>query len=451
MSIIERYKNTLLNNKSLLFTGLNKFSTLFFGGVNIILITTCLSPVEQGYYYTFNSLILFQGLFDIGFGTVLSQFISHEWAFLNLDINDNIVGEEYHKQKLFALIKIGKKWYLGISIVFFFVVGFLGYRFLQINNSTSISYLMPWILLCISVSLSIILLPFRYFLEGANQIHKSQKILLMATTAGYVVSWFFLHHGAGIYTIVVYSFCNFSLTLFGVWRYAKSFVKTPVQSDSFNSFSFWKSDFFTQQWKIALSSIAGYLMYQLFVPLAFEFEGPIVAGKMGATLQIFNAILAIGYIFPNVSAPKIGMLGAQKKYAEIVKIVNRVSLISVVITFFSVLGFIGFMLLLPKIGFHQFTQKFIDLKWMSIFLVTTIIMQRIAIETIAVRYQKKEPYLLCSIISALVTSALMFFLGKAAGTKGIIISFWIGTVIVGFTWSHLVYKAFFKSLIKTNQ
>jgi len=156
------------------------------------------------------------------------------------------------------------------------------------------------------------------------------------------------------------------LTVYGVWKYAKLFINAP-EPQSFKPVSFWKSEFFTQQWKIALSSIAGYLMYQLFVPLTFRFQGPIAAGKMGATLQIFNAILAVGYILPNINAPQLGMLGAQKKYAEIIKIVNKVSLISVLITLFSVSFFIGLMLLLPHIGFANFTERFIDIKWMAVF------------------------------------------------------------------------------------
>jgi len=77
-------------------------------------------------------------------------------------------------------------------------------------------------------------------------------------------------------------------------------------------------------------------------------------------------------------------------------------------------------------------------------------MQRIATETIAVRYQKEEPYLLCSIVSALITGLLMFFIGKTMGIAGIIISFWIGTVLVGFTWSHLVYRFFLKTYLTYN-
>lgn len=48
------------------------------GGVTVALIARFLSPDEQGYYFTFGSLIALQIVFELGFSSVILQMTSHE-------------------------------------------------------------------------------------------------------------------------------------------------------------------------------------------------------------------------------------------------------------------------------------------------------------------------------------------------------------------------------------
>ena len=52
------------------------------GLVTVALIARFLSPSEQGYYYTFGSLIALQIVFELGFSFVILQMASHERAHL---------------------------------------------------------------------------------------------------------------------------------------------------------------------------------------------------------------------------------------------------------------------------------------------------------------------------------------------------------------------------------
>ena len=48
------------------------------GGVTVALIARFLSPDEQGYYFTFGSLIALRIVFELGFSSVILQMTSHE-------------------------------------------------------------------------------------------------------------------------------------------------------------------------------------------------------------------------------------------------------------------------------------------------------------------------------------------------------------------------------------
>jgi hypothetical protein len=54
------------------------------GLVTVGLIARFLSPAEQGYYYTFGSLIALQIVFELGFSFVILQLATHERAHLTI-------------------------------------------------------------------------------------------------------------------------------------------------------------------------------------------------------------------------------------------------------------------------------------------------------------------------------------------------------------------------------
>jgi len=48
-----------------------------------VVIARFLTPSEQGYYYTFNSLVALQIVFELGFSFVILQLAAHERAQLS--------------------------------------------------------------------------------------------------------------------------------------------------------------------------------------------------------------------------------------------------------------------------------------------------------------------------------------------------------------------------------
>ena len=54
--------------------------------ITIPLILTRLTSVEQGFYYTFGSILALQVFLEMGFGAVAVQMVAHESAHLKIDL-----------------------------------------------------------------------------------------------------------------------------------------------------------------------------------------------------------------------------------------------------------------------------------------------------------------------------------------------------------------------------
>src|SRR5215471_14591146 len=75
------------------FTVLARIWASSAGLVTVALIARFLSPAEQGYYYTFGSLVAMQIVFELGFSFVILQLASHERAHLSISDDYVITGD----------------------------------------------------------------------------------------------------------------------------------------------------------------------------------------------------------------------------------------------------------------------------------------------------------------------------------------------------------------------
>jgi hypothetical protein len=65
----------------------------------------------------------------------------------------------------------------------------------------------------------------------------------------------------------------------------------------------YKLDILPYHWKIALSWVSGYFIFQLFNPVLFATEGAVVAGQMGMTISVLNGIQALSMSWISTKVP----------------------------------------------------------------------------------------------------------------------------------------------------
>ena len=100
----------------------------FTGVLSVFFITTFLTGVEQGFYYTFGSILALQVFFELGLTGIMTQYVAHEVSHLTLDSEGNYQGEDKYRSRLTSLVRFCVKWYgalSGIVFLFLIVVGFV--------------------------------------------------------------------------------------------------------------------------------------------------------------------------------------------------------------------------------------------------------------------------------------------------------------------------------------
>src|SRR5580704_1645164 len=87
------------------FTALARFWSSAAGLVTVALIARFLSQAEQGYYYTFGSLVAMQMVFELGFSFVILQLASHERAQLSISKDYDISGDTIAHARLASVVQ----------------------------------------------------------------------------------------------------------------------------------------------------------------------------------------------------------------------------------------------------------------------------------------------------------------------------------------------------------
>ena len=194
------------------------------------------------------------------------------------------------------------------------------------------------------------------------------------------------------------------------------------------------------QWKIALSWVSGYFIFQLFTPVLFKFHGPVVAGQMGMTLSAVNAVQGVCLMWLNTRSPEFGKLIALKNWqgldASFNQILKQAMIVSVVLATVAVVVVAGLQ------SYTTIGTRFLPVLQVIIFLVAVCGNVVIIGWAIYMRAHKQEPMLLLSIISALLVGTSTFLLGIKFSSMGMAVGYCFITLLYGIPSTYACLKRF---------
>lgn len=88
------------NQRDLLSTLINSLWRIISGPVMLLAIPYFLTPMEQGFWYTFTGLAALSIFADLGFTTIVLQFSAHEFAHLHFERGRLLSGDKEHLWRL---------------------------------------------------------------------------------------------------------------------------------------------------------------------------------------------------------------------------------------------------------------------------------------------------------------------------------------------------------------
>ena len=103
------------------FTSISRIIQAAGGIVSVVLVASLLNGIEQGFYYTFASILAIQVFFELGLNGIITQYVAYEVTHLKL-VEDHYEGNKGNLSRLASLFHFIVKWFSALAIF-----TFLGY------------------------------------------------------------------------------------------------------------------------------------------------------------------------------------------------------------------------------------------------------------------------------------------------------------------------------------
>lgn len=448
--IVPNFLSNLLRsfgvNKAIGFGVLTRMWSALAGPLTILLIATRFSKVEQGYYYTFSSLLALQVFFELGLLTVLAQFAAHEFAFLEWGKKGEITGSDEHRERFVDLLGKGVKWYLVSAVLLIVALIPSGFYFFTQSPASVIEFTwrLPWALAVIGVGCNLLLIPFYAVITGSGDVASINRREMMGGMAGSLIGWLVIACGGGLYAIPAVTTGTIIVGVVYLFRSKPRLVQAAF-SHAFGSLRSsytisWWGEVWPMQWKIALSWVSGYFIFQLFTPVLFKFHGPVVAGQMGMTLSAVNAVQGVCIMWFQTRGPEFGKLIALKNWQRLDTSFNQILKQAMVVS--AVLSVVAVMLIAGLQSYTTIGNRFLPVQSVMIFLVAVCCNVIINGWAIYMRAHRQEPMLLLSIIGAFLIGTSTFLLGMKYSSIGMAIGYCLITLLYGIPSTYACFKRF---------
>jgi len=411
-------------DRTIAFTLLARSWSMIAGAVNIILISRHLSPAEQGYFYTFASLVAVQIVFELGFSYVISQLASHDRIRLKKFDNEGIEGDPVAHSRLASIFQKTVRWYSKIGIVMGVGLLFIGTYFFYSHPKPGeqIHWFWPWCLDVVAATFAFVVDPAVSFLEGSGWVAQVAKLRFPQALLGSLLGWSCLLLHKGLFAPGMMIAGQAIVALYFVGRVHRELLLRLWRHNVGEFGISWRVEIWPFQWRVALSWASSYFIVQFFNPILFAYTGPVAAGQMGMSLTICTSLASLAQSWVNTKAPRFGSLVAMQRIATLEEEFWRVTLQSTLILVLAELTVIAGIAFLG----HQWPQlvvRVVGVPIFSLLLLAVLLSHLVICESYYLRAHKTEPFALLWVVIATFSILTVTWGAKHYGVLGATIAY----------------------------
>lgn len=391
--------------------------SILCGPMTLFLIASHLKPEEQGFYYTFGSILGLQVFFELGLGYVLAQCVSHETADLHWTAKGILEGNPSSKSRLAALLKLSLRWYMGTAFLMVLTVGMAGFHFFSSGPSLGVHWRVPWLWLVCTTCLNFITIPICAVIEGSGLVAQAASLRTSAAVLSTVALWTSLVCRAALLANPVVNTVVLLRSTWFLWGYRRG-IRDLLGTQSSASGLSWRRDIWPFQWKVSISWLSSYLIFQTFNPILFRFHGPQAAGQMGMTLSLATAPASIGVAWLSTKIPVFGKYAALRDYAHLDRawlLATFQSLVVVVCAYGCMAVFVAWLFVTR----HPYASRILPPIALGLLAASYMIAHVIFCLTTYLRAHKEDPFYVLSGASAVLIAGSSLLLGRRYGAEGI--------------------------------
>lgn len=424
------------------FTVLARAWTTGSGLVTVFLIARFLSPAEQGYYYTYASLIALQMVFELGFSQVIMQLATHERAHLWIEADGAVAGDKTAHARLASVLQLAVRWYglgallLGLALIPAGLYFFSSHQHL----GEIVAWQVPWIAAATAAVLAFQLDPLYSFFEGCGFVANVAHMRWMQAVVGSVLAWTTLatHHGLYAPAAVIAG----QVVVGAAWLFLRRGLLVDLLThNTRNAHISWRNEIWPFQWRIAISWISGYFVYQTFNPFLFAYKGPVAAGQMGMSLSFANALMVIAMSWVSTKNAPFGTLIALKRYLQLDELFFRALRHSILV------AALGSIIIWSATTYlhsthNRYAGKLLNPLPFGLLLIAAVCNHVFASMAIYLRAHKQEKLFELSLSIAIVVLLSNYFFARISGALGMIAAYLMIMLILGLGGGTLIFNKY---------
>lgn len=273
------------------------------------------------------------------------------------------------------------------------------------------------------------------WLEGARSVALAWRLRFAQESLGAGVFVGSLLAGWGLWSLALYFVVRAVVPL--CWWLLAGRAVAPVAEQTAEPANFsWARQLWPFQWRIGLSALAGFLVFQAVNPVLLLSQGAAAAARFGIALAIMNMLLLLCTAWPLSQAARFAALLAQQDGAGVRLRLARVLWPSLALALLAALLALAVVAALLH-WLPPLAERLPDLATLSLLLAAGLAHQATACYAVVLRAERQEPLLRVSVIGGLGGLVLIAAVARVTGLPGVALAH-LGCTLVGLliAWRH---------------
>ncbi len=159
--------------------------------------------------------------------------------------------------------------------------------------------------------------PLFAILEGCGKISHLASMRVGQSVLANIGLWLTLSLHGALFAGPVFQTVNVTFEMAWLVVFYRRFFMNLIRTDVSRAPFSWRSEVWPFQWRIAISWLSGYFIFQLFNPVLFASHGPVIAGQMGMSITLCNALLGVSIAWMTTKASPFGVLVARRQWKSL--------------------------------------------------------------------------------------------------------------------------------------
>lgn len=410
-------------------------------GINIVVVASFLSVHDQALFFTLSGLLGFQLAFELGFGVLLQNSASHEFARLDWR-NGRIFGDMASIFRLSSLFRFGLSWMLvaGMAMVVVMVPG------AALAYSSKLPALGDhWFALIASgVAIQAIDIPLQgivAFLTGMRdpqlQVRNSTLVALLASTGSIIAAC----SGTGAFCLPI----GIALGQIGTTLHLAFFRRDIIAAlwnvvpQSGRGIS-WANELLPIQWRMGVAWLSG-AFYLFYLPSTIlPAYGPNIAAQYGLSNTICQACISVANSLVIAATPAMATLAANRDYRELDRFALRILTISITVLALFLVAFVSLAIpgICPRLLSTSSGSRLLPIKECLFLAIMSLATHFSGVTGSYLRVHRYEPMMPLTVIASAIATTWVIYASRILPPDALL----AGCALINLTFGVLVAGAF---------